>query len=624
MTEHLTKILHKPMIRGLSGAARHEYQQSIRRFLFALAISAVFFITHQLDPTPGLTHALTLSIGYASLSLLLLLSLVYHKRGSHSRRVLTLLGDQGVTCLAMHSLGEAGTPLVSVLFLITLGYGVRYGARYLLLGTLISSSGLLSLTLFSPFLSSHPLIGASLIVINLSVSLFVSRLLRSRQPPDSPDATILQPPDIPASAPPKDTQAVVAPSPAAEADRHQALIMTESLSQYQKLEKQLKVWDIGCEAISSPQALNQAISAQSPTLILVDLQHLHEPRAQLLISSNLARRTKTPFILLDGRNIPTPPDRLPDHDAFIQDPDDQRALFNVIHHAINRTELPVGVPSLHQRQSLKETKKPCILVADAHSVTRRVLQEALGKSAFEVVVTDTGESAMEAFDTNDIDLAILGRNLPGLDGLEVMREFRMGYGLIRKIPFIILTPQISKAAEAECRSAGADRIHQTPLIIDELLGSVSQLLDASSADRTAKPRGPVQPTRFAAVHPQCVERDTLDMLSRLSEREDFFEELVNNFLDDIHACATRIKRALEANNTEQFRDEVHAIKGAASSIGANHLLNKSIQLYRLTGQEIRQQGERRLDELNQSIEDTRHALEDYIREHNLDIRIRSR
>ncbi|MET0052602.1 MAG: Hpt domain-containing protein, partial [Candidatus Thiodiazotropha sp.] len=116
----------------------------------------------------------------------------------------------------------------------------------------------------------------------------------------------------------------------------------------------------------------------------------------------------------------------------------------------------------------------------------------------------------------------------------------------------------------------------------------------------------------------------LDMLTQLSEREDFFEDLVNNFLDDVYACATRMANALSSQDIEQFREEIHAVKGAASSIGASHLLNRAIELYRLTGNEIRQQGVRCYDELNQAIEETRQALEEFVRERNLDIRIRSR
>ncbi|MEJ2404924.1 MAG: hypothetical protein P8171_11630, partial [Candidatus Thiodiazotropha sp.] len=179
MNEKFKHNLLVSLNRGLSDAARVEFQQSIRRFLFAASLSAVFLIAQRLDPSSALRNAIPLSVGYTAFSLAFLLSFRLYKQASPTRKLLTLFADQGVTCLAMHSLGEQGTPLLSVIFLITIGYGVRYGSRYLYLGSLISSIGLLVLTLVSPFLSSHPLLGISLIILNLGVSLFVSHLFKT-------------------------------------------------------------------------------------------------------------------------------------------------------------------------------------------------------------------------------------------------------------------------------------------------------------------------------------------------------------------------------------------------------------------------------------------------------------
>ncbi len=624
MNEKVKHNLLDPLRRGLSDTARVEFQQSIRRFLFAASLSAVFLIAQRLDPSSTLRNAIPLSVGYTAFSLAFLLSFRLFKQASSTRRLLTLLTDQGITCLAMHSLGEQGTPLLSIIFLITLGYGVRYGSRYLYLGSLISSIGLLALTLASPFLSSHPLLGMSLITLNLCVSLFVSHLFKTHQPPRTPGNTTLTSAPEPDGKPPPDTPGDNS-SESTVSTQKRALIMTESLSLYQRLEQQLKIWGIACEAISTPKALSQRISAQPPSLILADPQHLDDPRAELLISSNLAQRTQTPFILIGARTQDHSGNLLPDHTAFIRDSEDRRQLFNTIHNALEGIELPEGVPSLHRWQATREVGRFRILVAEESSVTRLILQETLGKAGYEVVLAETGESAIEACDEQDIDLAIVSRELPDMNGPELIREYRVGYGLSRLIPFIVLTPQISKTILDECHSAGADQVIKMPLNVVELLSSITRLIHSVPVPANASGGGnPLKPTPLPSAQPHYLDLETLDMLTRLSEREDFFEELVNNFLDDIYACATRMANALSSQDIDQFREEIHAVKGAASSIGASHLLNQATQLYRLSSNEIRQQGLRAYDQLNQAIEETRQALEEYVRERNLDIRIRSR
>ncbi len=613
-----------PLSRGLSDAAGPEFQQSVRRFLFALTLSAGFLLADRFDPSAALRQAILLSVGYTGISLALLLSFRFFKQASHTRRLLTLLTDQSITCLAMHSLGEQGTPLLSVMFLITLGYGVRYGSGYLNLGTLISSLGLLTLTLGSPFLSSHPLLGVSLIAVNLSVSLFVSRLLKSHQSPHTPSGATQAVPVDPDEEQPPDPPAEVT-SESTTSTQSRALVMTESLSLYQRLQQQLKVWDIACDALSTPKALSQRISADPPSLVLADLQHLSDPRAELLISSNLAQRAKIPFILI-GNRLQDQSDRtFPHHDAFIADAEDQRQLFTIIHGALKGSELPEDVPSLHHWQAAREIKSYRILVAEESSVTRLILRETLSKAGYEVVLAETGESAMDIFDDQEIDLAIVGRELPDLSGPEIIREHRVGYGLMRRVPFIVLTPRISEAILTECRSAGADQVMLMPLNVDELLSDITRLIQTASVTGKASGRGQsLKATRRSTDQPHYLDFETLDMLTRLSEREDFFEELVNNFLDDVYACATRMANALSSQDIEQLREEIHAVKGAASSIGASHLLNQATELYRLTGNEIRRQGVHCYDQLNRAIEETRQALEEYVRERNLDIRIRSR
>ncbi|MEJ2423273.1 MAG: hypothetical protein P8101_02270 [Candidatus Thiodiazotropha sp.] len=106
----------------------------------------------------------------------------------------------------------------------------------------------------------------------------------------------------------------------------------------------------------------------------------------------------------------------------------------------------------------------------------------------------------------------------------------------RWIPFIVLTPQISKTILAECHSAGADQVIKMPLNVTELLSGVTRLIHSVPGSAKASERGtPLRATPLSSVQLPYLDLETLDMLTRLSEREDFFEELLYNFLDVIYA-----------------------------------------------------------------------------------------
>ncbi|MEW8626898.1 MAG: ATP-binding protein [Candidatus Thiodiazotropha sp.] len=168
----------KSLADGLSGQAKLEYEQGFIRLLFTFIVFSYLLIMSVAGATDGgLIRAIWLALGYVLFSLLILLSFRYFKQGSRLRRITTLLGDHGMTCLAMYYAGETGTPLFTVLFWITVGYGARYGANYLFLGMLLSTVGLLWLINTSQFWASHPIFGYSLILANIMIPAFVSKIL---------------------------------------------------------------------------------------------------------------------------------------------------------------------------------------------------------------------------------------------------------------------------------------------------------------------------------------------------------------------------------------------------------------------------------------------------------------
>jgi sigma-B regulation protein RsbU (phosphoserine phosphatase) len=66
-----------------------------------------------------------------------------------------------------------------------------------------------------------------------------------------------------------------------------------------------------------------------------------------------------------------------------------------------------------------------VLIADDDLVSRRLLQVALRKWGYEVVVTGDGTAAWEVLQSHDAPpLAILDWMMPGLDGVQICRKIR--------------------------------------------------------------------------------------------------------------------------------------------------------------------------------------------------------
>ena len=81
-------------------------------------------------------------------------------------------------------------------------------------------------------------------------------------------------------------------------------------------------------------------------------------------------------------------------------------------------------------------KKSTILVVDDEARMRKIINDYLTNSDYNVVEAGDGEEALDVFYNNkNIDLIILDIMMPKLDGWEVCKEIRK----ISQVPIIMLT-----------------------------------------------------------------------------------------------------------------------------------------------------------------------------------------
>lgn len=88
-------------------------------------------------------------------------------------------------------------------------------------------------------------------------------------------------------------------------------------------------------------------------------------------------------------------------------------------------------------------QKPFILIVDDEDYTCNLMEKVLKKKGFNTLIVRNGEAALEAFKKEVIDLTLLDQRMPGMNGLDVLKEIKMiapdavvvmmtGYGTIRE------------------------------------------------------------------------------------------------------------------------------------------------------------------------------------------------
>jgi two-component system cell cycle response regulator len=99
--------------------------------------------------------------------------------------------------------------------------------------------------------------------------------------------------------------------------------------------------------------------------------------------------------------------------------------------------------------------KASILLVEDDSIQALETKNYLENSGYDVIVAENGKSALKAAKTQNIELILLDRNLPDMDGSEVCRWLRLNKDT-KIIPIIMLTVKGSVMERVDGLEAGAD------------------------------------------------------------------------------------------------------------------------------------------------------------------------
>ena len=119
-----------------------------------------------------------------------------------------------------------------------------------------------------------------------------------------------------------------------------------------------------------------------------------------------------------------------------------------------------------------------ILGVEDEASFSEALAYVLGKEGFEVIVADTGDGAIAAFDKSGADLVLLDLMLPGLSGTEVCKQLRSR----SDVPIIMLTAKDTEVDKVVGLELGADDYVVKPYSKAELVARIKAVLRRNNAD----------------------------------------------------------------------------------------------------------------------------------------------
>ena len=175
-----------------------------------------------------------------------------------------------------------------------------------------------------------------------------------------------------------------------------------------------------------------------------------------------------------------------------------------------------------------------ILLVEDEIRLAEALEHILKKAGYVVDVISDGEVGRDMAETNIYDVIILDRNLPSMEGVDVLKHLR---GQQIKTPVIFLTAKDSVVNRVEGLDAGADDYLVKPFSKDELLARVRALSrrlenlqmndDISIASLTLNPRLCEAKVAAEKIKLTVTEAQVLELLMRNKGRVLTKEQLLD-------------------------------------------------------------------------------------------------
>lgn len=211
-----------------------------------------------------------------------------------------------------------------------------------------------------------------------------------------------------------------------------------------------------------------------------------------------------------------------------------------------------------------------ILFAEDEPVIRDVTSRRLTAAGARVVEAQDGAEALATLDAVSPDLILLDIQMPGLDGIEVLRRLRATLPPI-SCPVFVLTSHIAGSQAARARTAGADEIFTKPVQILPL--ATALCAHRASRGRERRMKEPVPTMIFEPL----VDEAEFGVVAKAAG-VDMERVFISRFAETLHADLLALTAAVAADQVTGACEIAHRSRGLCQVMGARRLASELLNV----------------------------------------------
>jgi two-component system sensor histidine kinase RpfC len=345
----------------------------------------------------------------------------------------------------------------------------------------------------------------------------------------------------------------------------------------------LKSWSVDFDWVrTSARAISQLVIAREKNhpyeTVIVDQASLTDINAvrfaQMIKTEGLLDNTS--LVLVNSSDTMIDANKINHYFiSTLENPADKRLLFNSLHAAqsVNINDSNIVTLAEHYAKQ-KGSKILRILVAEDNLVNQQVIGGVLRHAGHNVRIADNGEKALDILsnDPDNIDMLIVDMNMPEVSGIEVVKSLRF-MDTSASLPVIMLTADATPEAKEASLQAGANAFLTKPIearVLLETIASLSRKLGIVEPEKQRKKPLTTMAGNTISESPWYNE-NVLEELSMLGDDPSFIQSLVANFIKDGEKRMDAIDSSM-LDDYLGYREGLHALKGSATELGAEKLV----------------------------------------------------
>ena len=204
-----------------------------------------------------------------------------------------------------------------------------------------------------------------------------------------------------------------------------------------------------------------------------------------------------------------------------------------------------------------------VLVAEDDPTSRMVTEALLRKLSCEVDIATDGRQALEKAKANDYDIVFMDCHMPLIDGFQATKRIRQSPDK-EELPIVALTASVAEEDRVRCLDAGMNDVVCKPVRTSMLAKALERWVPLSG-ERPTKSVSTLPPP--PALDLRMVEQ----LISLDGEDDEFIEDVLLGYVDQLRACVTQMRGALDDGDMDAARLSAHTVKGASKQIGATRV-----------------------------------------------------